>query len=399
MLERLGPQNLVRLIMERAAVMPDQVAITTADESVTYAQLVDLTVQFARHLRRQNVRAGMRIAIMPDHPIIAVGLSLACSLIGCAWIAGTAHVLAHPGLGISHLLCMNIPPAGSRVPCVFVDPSWTRPPQDGRVDAPFTGYANAQQTWMIARSSGTTGEAKFIGLSEAAFYRRATENNFISEAERPVYLALFPLLAYTGTLAMMRTLAIGGTFIYADPGETYGRTRIDVMHGSPAQLQQFMDTSPPNGRRIPLARMGGGVAGAGLFRRLLLYFDRIMHVYGSTEAATTATRIIGAADIGDMTPSVGRAVAGVQVEIVEPDGVRLPAGQEGIVRIRTPSQVSSYIGDPELSAAAFRAGWFHPGDLGVLSADGELRITGRVNDQLNVGGVKLRKRPKTTTSV
>jgi len=54
MLERLGPQNLVRLIMERAAVMPDQVAITTADESVTYAQLVDLTVQFARHLRRQT---------------------------------------------------------------------------------------------------------------------------------------------------------------------------------------------------------------------------------------------------------------------------------------------------------------------------------------------------------
>jgi len=387
----LGSQSLARMVMNRAATQPGHIALATMDDSVSYAQLADLSVQFARHLRRHHLRSGMCLAIVPDHPIIAVGLTLACSLLGCAWVAASPQVLAQPGIAVSCVLHMDTAPPGLRVPALRVDPSWSRAPGGSREDAeaPFTGYSDPQQFWMITHSSGTTGEPKLIGLPEAAFYQRVTEIGFVSEAERPVYLAMFPLLAYTGTLAMFRTLAAGGTFVYADPRQIHGHTRIDVIHGSPAHLQRFMDGTPPGTTRIPLARLGGGVAGPGLFRRLLQYCDRVMHVYGSTEAGTTATRIMGLADIGDFTPSVGHVIPGARVDIIDAAGEVLPWGAEGIIRIQTPSLATGYIGDPDLSASVFRDGWFHPGDLGVLSSQGELRITGRVNDQLNIGGSKL----------
>lgn len=60
-----------------------------------------------------------------------------------------------------------------------------------------------------------------------------------------------------------------------------------------------------------------------------------------------------------------------------------------MVKLRSPSQVSGYIGDPAATAAAFREGWFYPGDLGYLSDEGELYLTGRVDDVLNFGGSKV----------
>jgi O-succinylbenzoic acid--CoA ligase len=49
----------------------------------------------------------------------------------------------------------------------------------------------------------------------------------------------------------------------------------------------------------------------------------------------------------------------------------------------------SYIDDPENSAAAFRDGWFHSGDWGVLLAPRVLRLAGRHDDLINAGGIKV----------
>ena len=85
----------------------------------------------------------------------------------------------------------------------------------------------------------------------------------------------------------------------------------------------------------------------------------------------------------------GRLLPGMSVEIVDDFGNVLP-GIQGTVRIRGPSDVSGYIGDPEQSRAAFRDGWFYPGDVGSLSSDKLLRISGRVKPVINLGGEKVK---------
>src|SRR5262249_30251067 len=64
-------------------------------------------------------------------------------------------------------------------------------------------------------------------------------------------------------------------------------------------------------------------------------------------------------------------------------------GREGLLRIRSEYAVDRYLGEPAGSERVFRDGWFHPGDLATLDAEGLLVITGRDKTVLNIGGDKL----------
>ncbi|MEM1315776.1 MAG: fatty acid--CoA ligase family protein, partial [Pseudomonadota bacterium] len=87
--------------------------------------------------------------------------------------------------------------------------------------------------------------------------------------------------------------------------------------------------------------------------------------------------------------SVGRAALGVEVEVVGEDRRPLPPGEEGLVRYRGASVATSFFNDPEKSAEAFRDGWFHPGDIGRLDAEGYLTLLGRASQKIIRGGVNL----------
>jgi acyl-CoA synthetase (AMP-forming)/AMP-acid ligase II len=77
----------------------------------------------------------------------------------------------------------------------------------------------------------------------------------------------------------------------------------------------------------------------------------------------------------------------VEVRVVDDAGQALPAETPGEVVIRGFGVLSGYLGDPEETARAVDAqGWLHTGDVGVLDARGNLRITDRMKDMFIVGG-------------
>src|SRR5207302_1621428 len=106
--------------------------------------------------------------------------------------------------------------------------------------------------------------------------------------------------------------------------------------------------------------------------------------YGSTETITVACGTAHA--IGHIPGAVGYVVPGVDVDILDRDGRLLPAGSAGDVASRSPHNASGYLGDPETSAQIFRNGAFHSGDLGYVTPDGILVITGRLKTTLSLGG-------------
>jgi len=83
-------------------------------------------------------------------------------------------------------------------------------------------------------------------------------------------------------------------------------------------------------------------------------------------------------------------IAGREMQVTDEEGRTLPPGQEGLFKVRTPAMFTEYLDHPEWYAAAVDAeGFFNTGDLAVIDEDGNLRLTGRVKDIINRGGVKI----------
>jgi acyl-CoA synthetase (AMP-forming)/AMP-acid ligase II len=83
----------------------------------------------------------------------------------------------------------------------------------------------------------------------------------------------------------------------------------------------------------------------------------------------------------------GRAMPGIEVQVVDDDGVELPAGEAGEVVVRGYNVMQGYFENPEATAEAIDAeGWLHTGDVGVMDDRGYLRITDRKKDLFIVGG-------------
>ena len=83
--------------------------------------------------------------------------------------------------------------------------------------------------------------------------------------------------------------------------------------------------------------------------------------------------------------SVGRPLAGVEVEIRDAAGVSLPPGRIGHIFVRGPSVMAGYFGRTDLTDQAIHDGWLDSGDLG-FTADGELFVCGRHKDIIVVRG-------------
>jgi fatty-acyl-CoA synthase len=87
----------------------------------------------------------------------------------------------------------------------------------------------------------------------------------------------------------------------------------------------------------------------------------------------------------DHIGSAGKPVPLTTVGIMDTGGRLLPAGERGEVVARGPLVTAGYYEDPVRSAAAFRYGWYHTGDLGYLDGDGYLYIVERGHDLIATG--------------
>jgi acyl-CoA synthetase (AMP-forming)/AMP-acid ligase II len=118
--------------------------------------------------------------------------------------------------------------------------------------------------------------------------------------------------------------------------------------------------------------------------------SNLIFYYGTTETSTISSAPAHA--LTGVAGAVGYVAPDVSVQIVDDAGAPLPHGREGSIRVRTPVSVGSYLDDDERAEKPFRDGHFDTGDIGYLSAEKLLAITGRKKEILNLGGDKVSPR-------
>jgi acyl-CoA synthetase (AMP-forming)/AMP-acid ligase II len=113
----------------------------------------------------------------------------------------------------------------------------------------------------------------------------------------------------------------------------------------------------------------------------------VLTAYGLSEASGIVTMCRRGDAPSVIASTSGRAIPGTEIRVVDATGARVPAGTPGEVLVRGFNVMRGYYDDPAATAEAISPdGWLSTGDVGVLDASGNLRITDRIKDMFIVGG-------------
>ena len=215
-----------------------------------------------------------------------------------------------------------------------------------------------------------------------------------------VFLSGPPFTHAFGICIINFALLAGGTNLlmplFTPPAlaETIERGRPTVLFVAPAHIAACLEAGAFDGIDLSPVR-SVTISGSPCPLELAREFDArlpngvVGQMWGMTEM------FMGLVTPFDDAPerrhgTLGKATPAVENRITGPDGAIVEPGQEGEIEIRGCSVFSGYFGNDQANRLAFTGdGWFRTGDLGIADSDGYVRLTGRVKDIINRGGIKI----------
>jgi acyl-coenzyme A synthetase/AMP-(fatty) acid ligase len=249
--------------------------------------------------------------------------------------------------------------------------------------------------------SGSTGQPKRMHLA----HRTTFERNTVQRDAMPIDAGERVLCMASIEFALTKqryveAIAFGATIVLYDraaegPLAVCRARAVDVLHASVFHVESLL-ARVPAGRRdllphLRVLRIGSSFVSDSLRQRATqalspnVYVIYALNELGIASVSRPADFVSGRTRPG----SVGRPPSLIELQVVDANGTPLPAGNVGLVRVRGPGLIDGYADDPAASAKAFREGWFLPGDLGVLSPQGELVFAGRADQMMITDGINI----------
>jgi acyl-CoA synthetase (AMP-forming)/AMP-acid ligase II len=249
-------------------------------------------------------------------------------------------------------------------------------------------------------TSGTTGRPKGVICNHSQVLRTvATWANVVGLNQDDRYLAINPFFhsfGYkAGIVAWLTTgcvLVPMPVFDVPEAMRLITEQRISMIPGPPTLYQTILnhpERAALDSSTLRLAVTGAASVPVSLIEQMRtdLGFDTVITAYGLTEACGFATMCRRGDDAVTIATTSGRAMPGIEVQVVSDDGTARPPGEAGEVVIRGYNVMAGYFENPEATAETIDTdGWLHTGDVGVMDERGYLKITDRKKDLFISGG-------------
>jgi long-chain acyl-CoA synthetase len=432
--------NLASIIEHHARLTPEKEAVIWNDVRMSYGELNALANRVANGLKSLGIGYGDKVALscpnLPYFPIVYYGILKA----GAAVVP--LNVLFQPREVAYHL-------ADSDAKAVFVFEGTPELPMaktvkegfdevatcehlivmtaDKMAPSPIEGCKTLTQiifdksdkfdifptrpddTCAILYTSGTTGQPKGAELTHSNIYFNAmvAYNLHIpgldyTDGVQKTCLITVPLFHTTGQTAQMNAQMFGGhrivllaRFDAQAALDAIVRERVNFWTGVPTMYWAFLkhieenNLDPaPYAESLVIVSSGGAPLPLELMKKFESTFGvRVLEGYGLSETSPIAT--FNHVSAPSKPGTVGQPVFGVQVRCIDDEGNDVPRGERGEVVIRGHNVMKGYYKRPTETEEAFRFGWFHSGDIGIMDDEGYLSIVDRKKEMILRGGYNI----------
>jgi len=399
--------------VERAS---DATAIADGEQRLGYAAWYEEITHLAGGLTALGLRRGDRLAVILQNRLEMLSLHWACQLAGVVvtplnWrikpeeldycladseataivfddVAADTVAMAVAAQRLPRVAIGNVDGAT----CRFED-------LQGGANG-FAPRAGPEDLSLLLYTSGTTGRPKGVPRrhrAERAAALAHVAQNLYARGERT--LGVMPLYHTMGVRSVLAMALVDGTFVCmprfdaANALRLIARERISNLYLVPTLYHDlighpnFATTDTGSVRKLGFA---GAAMPEGLLKRVDVAFHPELFVnhYGSSEIYTFTVEPRAAAKPG----SAGKAGLNQRIRVVrlgaDNADARATTGENGqiIADIASDEAFEGYWRRPDADARALRDGWYFTGDTGYVDAEGDLFVTGRVDDMIVSGG-------------
>ena len=432
--------NLASIIEHHAGLTPDKEAIVWNEMRFSYGQLNGLANRVANALSEMNITRGDKVALccpnLPFFPIVYYGILKAGAAVVPLNILFQPREIAYHLSdsdakaifvfeGTDELPLANTVKEGfdavetcEHLIVMTIDPLASAPVENAKTLTEITAEkseefetfpTSSNDTCAILYTSGTTGQPKGAELTHlnlmtnvTTMFTMHTPVLDFTDGEQKTCLITLPLFHTTGQTCQMNTNLYGGNRIVLLPRfepqttlEVMKKERVNFWTGVPTMYWSLLRYVEENdfdistiAEHIKAVTSGGAPMPVEVMKDFEQKFNvRVAEGYGLSETSPLAC--FNHFDKPSKPGTVGQPIFGVEVKCFDENDCEVPRGVRGEVVIRGSNVMKGYYKRPEATAEAFRRGWFHTGDIGIMDDEGYLSIVDRKKDMILRGGYNI----------
>lgn len=425
---------LVHHFLEKSArSYPDKIAFVCDDTRETYGHINERANQLAHWLVNRGVEKGDRIPLLMENSLeyvisyygtlkaggVSVPLNADLSPVILNRLMGDLDpkalisssrfepLLKKADLGASSLDALLLgDPKESWPDCSFMTYSLEDLLGSGETRGPQI-HIRDDDLASIVYTSGSTGESKGAMLTHGNITSNTNSIcKYLELTEGDIQMVVLPFFYVMGKSLLNTHFASGGTVVInnqfaftAAVLKQMEEEEVTGLSGVPSTFAYLLHKSPllEYRDRLPKLRYCAQAGGhmprqvKEELRAALPDHTKVYIMYGATEASARLT-FLDPAHFLEKIDSIGKAIPGVTLKVLNKNGKELPAGKTGEIVATGPNIMKGYWRDPEATAGVLSERGYHTGDIGYKDDEGFLYTIGRKDSLLKVGGHRINPR-------
>jgi long-chain acyl-CoA synthetase len=393
----------------------DRIALRCDDVEFTFAELDDAAARVATLLEQAGVQPGDRVGIMlPNTPAFAI------VFYGIMY-RGAVAVPMNPLLKAREV---SFYLSNSGAKALFATPAFADEATAGagEVGAQCWVVDDAELMTLIAEvpgqdspvqrddddvavilhTSGTTGKPKGAMLTHGNLGRNAevSVRTLVEIGPDDVVMGCLPLFHVFGLTCGLNGAVLAGATLTLIPRfeprkalEVIQRDGVTVFEGVPTMYSALLSVSDQDAAEAAHSLRTCVSGGAALPVQVLTDFENafgctVLEGYGLSESSPAAA--FNHPHRPRKAGSIGTPIEGVEMRVVDLDGVEVPQGKTGEIQIRGHNVMKGYWNLPDATTATITSeGWLNTGDVGRIDEDGYFYIVDRTKDLIIRGGYNV----------